>query len=280
MLIYSETPEEYHTKNDLVSFHRMLDYEISPGWFFQRHVARTAPAMEQTDDMLMGSVFHCMALEESKLEDRYSVVPKGTKETSEIWQAAVAEGKQPVRAQIYEAAEKMMDALETNDEALALLAGGHPELTIRHDHFADHVFGVQGRTDYIDLTSHRIVDLKKCADLDKFEREIFNRNYYRQGAFYRMLYELETGFPSSFYLIAAESNVPYRVRIFELDALLLDTGHQTNLAVLKRLDESYRMNRWDLHPEKKTITAPAWLLPPDPFVELLTQDNFAVAQKI
>jgi len=115
-----------------------------------------------------------------------------------------------------------------NPDATRLLTGGHAEVSL----FArekNHGYLLKGRLDYLRLDSDGapyIVDLKTTTDASTpaLSRELLNRRYHVQFAFYRRLVEL-VGYPRpDVFVIALEKGDLPRCQVRQIAAQALDLG--------------------------------------------------------
>lgn len=124
-------------------------------------------------------------------------------------------------------------------------AGNIPELSLFSDY---HGQAVKARLDMYDPRAFRIVDLKTCqsAEPDAFARDCEARGYLLQAAHYLNVARLCGLAADSFRFIAASTNAPYEVAVYDFD-----DHHPAWEAVNARLHELYdlhakcvRLNKW------------------------------------
>ena len=88
-------------------------------------------------------------------------------------------------------------------------------------------FQVKGKIDsyYAHSEGLDLIDLKTCADLDKFAYDFHKFGYHMQMAFYGELLEQATGEPVKNYsVIAVETKEPYRSKKFDIELKAIEQG--------------------------------------------------------
>lgn len=107
--------------------------------------------------------------------------------------------------------------------------------------------GLKGRADGMSLSAGIIVDFKSCADCrpSTFEREILDREYYRQGAMY-LRAARALGLPcDKFVFLAQEKSPPYAIGVYCLSATKVAKGEAEIDSILERLRKAGESNVWD-----------------------------------
>ncbi len=242
---------EYKAAN-AITYHGLRMHEQCPLLYYQKRVARTAPDETPSDAMRVGAAAHCLILEGDEAYAKgYAVMPDGldrrTKEGKAIYAELEASGKTVLKASDNILIERMALAVESNADAAKLLSTGWPEVTIRDN---GGPVWVQGRLDWM-TAADDIVDLKTCADLGDFARDIERHGYYRQLAFYQrmLVHERAGGHVPACYIIAVEKQAPYRCRTYKLTPGILDIGRAENTRGMQTLLDSYATNCWPGMPD-------------------------------
>jgi hypothetical protein len=129
----------------------------------------------------------------------------------------------------------MANAVKRHDEAKRLLSFGWPELVIRLD-----MGGVlcQIRMDWFthnNFHDNAIIDLKTTEDMTWFESDARRYGYTNQLAFYRDVFQAQTGEPVMIKVIALEKKFPFRVGLWELPNEVLDAYSNENALILESL---------------------------------------------
>ena len=94
-----------------------------------------------------------------------------------------------------------------------------------------------------------------------FQREIWDRKYYRQGALYLEGLNRSGIACESFCLIVVEKVPPYLVCVYEISDEILAIGREENAASLKVWKSCVDTGIWPGYsPEIQTIGIPSWAL--------------------
>lgn len=114
----------------------------------------------------------------------------------------------------YDLIDTMNQAIHAHKAAVDLLASGIAEATVRAEWFG---LPVQSRLDWFDPERGVLVDLKTCADIDRFGFDIRDFGYTHQLAFYDRILHF-AGYTDEIRccLVAVEKKEPYRVAVYEL----------------------------------------------------------------
>lgn len=254
--------EEYHaaTKaNEYTTSHRLHLFRRCPALYI-KHV--NGEIVEgDTAAFIMGRATHTAVIEgEAKFAEEYIVAdgpenPKTGKpygrETKAFKEWAELQARPVISTEDYALMAKMRDAVQAHPIAADLLATGYAETTVRAVWDGE---PVQARPDWFDPARGVLVDLKTCADVDRFPFDVRDFGYVPQLAFYKRVLELAgyTGPTIRAYLIAVEKKEPHRVAVAEICALTLNDGNVAeagkygagNATVLHELQECRAANRW------------------------------------
>ena len=139
--------------------------------------------------------------------------------------------------------------------AAPYLEKGRAEGTIRVPDFCG--LPCQIRIDWFN-PERGIVDLKTCADLDRFVWDAKDYGYVHQLAFYRQV--LAAAFPQAagapVHIVAVEKQAPYRCGVWEIDSFSLGKAAGENVAALGQLAVSLADGgRWPtLYETIRTLT--------------------------
>lgn len=184
--------------------------------------------------------------------------------TTQAYQKWAAEQSKPViSTEDFGIIEKMSAAVHSHPLASNLLASGFAEGTVRTDWDGE---PVQARMDWFDPERKILLDLKTCADVDRFEWDIRDYGYVAQLAFYAHLVELAGG-PAltslKAYLVAVEKKEPFRVAVYFVTASTLENAHlfhmgnefwrNDNSAMMAELKECRATGVWPTRFEKQII---------------------------
>ena len=109
----------------------------------------------------------------------------------------------------------MSEAVHAHKLAANIISQGMAEMTVRAEWSGEKV---QSRLDWLDVELNVLVDLKTCADLDRFRFDIRDFGYVHQMAFYHNALKLAGHDTEGMrhYLIAVEKKEPFRVGVVEI----------------------------------------------------------------
>jgi exodeoxyribonuclease VIII len=163
---------------------------------------------------------------------------------------------------------RMRDAVAEHRAAQAMLMnGGHAELSVLFNHVLNPKDGeptrelpCKARLDYY-TPGGPLVDLKTTQNAapKAFQREIWERGYYRQLAFYRYALHGRGFGVGPAVIIAAEKWPPYAVAVYELAESALKAGRHEVRNLLPRYAECERTGQWPAYPEEvQELELPHW----------------------
>lgn len=215
----------YHKGGDYISNSCMKLYNRGPDILHQTRLG----LLEQpkTDAMRLGTISHSIILER---RDEYSLIPSEFAISTGLSKKkpAVAWGAQQTLPLITSAELQML-------ELMAHSVGSHDYV---QSIFDGAIFERVGRTrdgvklqckmDIVNVGKNILADLKTCQNIDDFEKDIRNRKYAYQLAFYRKVYWKLFGECPDCYLIAVEKQAPYRTAVFHITEQAL-TAQEYNL---------------------------------------------------
>ena len=191
----------------------------------------------RTEPMILGSAFHCLALEKEKFEARYYVfdlseMPEPEKDfrtnVNREWrdeQIAIAGDKEVINTDQLEVCKNGIQALYKNDEAVKYIQSGiefESELTWKSNGLE--FYGIR------DIVGDDFIcDLKFVNNADPFvfQKNLLRDGVYRQGGMYLdgELGGKYTGDPhKNVIFIAVESSPPYGVSVHQLDVEVIGFG--------------------------------------------------------
>lgn len=269
-IYYDISNEAYHA-GDGVSKSQLDMVALSPAllpW------SKAAPVDEEKTKALdMGTALHCILLEPAEFDKRFIVAPEFNRRTTA--------GKEDEAAFLRDVAGMGMTVMTNEqgrklnimrDSAMAhpaarwmLEADGYSEASM---YWTDPETGelCRIRPDRY-LSQHPvIVDVKKVADMERFSRHVEEFRYHVQDAMYREGFKQVTGESPGFFFIAVSETIDcgrYPVRVFELDAQDIDTGHALFRRDLNTYHECRINNEWG---GVETIKRPEWARKQDAFL--------------
>lgn len=221
---YDLPNEEYHSgpgisKSGLDSIAR------NPASFIWQ---QNAPVNEDKLQALdMGTAIHCLLLEPDEFEDRFIIAPEfnrrtkqGKEDEAAFLKQCADSGKIIMTKEEGDALRLMAGSVNAHPTASALLsAEGVSEVSI---YWTDDETGelCRIRPDRMIPEHHIIIDVKKVADIDRFERHAEEFRYHVQDAMYSEGYYRHFGVWPKFYFLLVSSSISagrYPVDVVELD---------------------------------------------------------------
>lgn len=213
---------------------------------------------EETPALQFGNKYHSLILEPEEFESTYCVMPnyaampenrtgKGGASTS--WATTFAKtskdnfiadaeenGQQVITRDEYDKGLRMVESIESNPVACALVNNGEKEVTL----FGE-INGVPCRS-RLDICGSYIADIKgtQNASAHRFGTSAANLHYTFKLAFYRELYRQNFGFQPSVYLIAVETKGDFECAVYQVGDEQLDD---------KYLDVQMMVNKYKLSKE-------------------------------
>lgn len=192
-----------------------------------------------------------------------------TKAAKEERDAAYTEGRIPLLTKEVEDIRAMHSVVWRDTLGARAFSGGKAEQSLV---WRDEEFGIwcRLRPDYMPNNAARIFDYKTAADGSPaaFMKDIYNRGYHQQAAWYLDGYEAVTKQrPREFWFVVQEKTAPFLLSFYHMDELSLEIGRTLNRQAKGIFAWCLRNNRWPgYQPEVdgKTrffITSPpAWMV--------------------
>ena len=226
-------------------------------------------ADEQTEAMLIGSAFHCLALEPDQFGSRYHIMENsGNSSAAKKEKAdALEAGKEILTRAQYEKVSVLIPGLRSHKTISLFL--DHPlarkEISIFWEEELDGVvIPCKARPDLV-VTSRQgalILDLKSInsANPATLPKTIYDRGYHRQAWWYmRALVKAELN-PSGFYLGMVEKTPPYLPALVQIDNNAIEQGGRECLRAMGIYVDCVRSGSWPGYSEKViTIDLPDWI---------------------
>lgn len=261
---------EYHAatqRGEYLSSHMLMDFMKCPLTYKQKLDGLIQT--ERTEAMFLGSAAHKLILEgeeafaaaytvsdgpvNPKTGETYGKLTKAYKDWLAIQPSPVVSSKD------YALFKNMRQMVWKNDGAAELLTQGLPERVVRWD--IREGVQAQARMDWVDPEHGLLVDLKTCADLDKFERDAVQMEYITQLAFYRMGCEANGVHIYGTYIIAVEKQAPYRCGVWTIDADSIQHETARILNAVLDLKMAKYCDKWDTGYEAaRLLKLPEWAM--------------------
>lgn len=227
------------------------------------HYRYSAPR-EPSRAMSIGTAIHTALLEPDRFATEYLLLRDvKDRRASEYKQAIkVHDAEQVLVASEADKVAGMQESVYSQPGASeALKAGGFRELSAFVE---DPETGVLLRCRYDLIDAFGLAtDLKKTrsAAPEEFARSIYNYRYHVQDAMYSHVYELITGEPLAFQILAVEEEAPHCAMLYTLDEESKRIGFEEYRRDLELYAECERTGEWCGYPDPvQTISLPGWAL--------------------
>lgn len=249
-IVRGESIDDYHA-HPAVSSSGLHDFVTrGPRFFAARYVTNRRREPNQTEAMLFGQAFEDMLQRPREWSSLYAVKPAGMKFSTKEGKAWKESCKLPVLAEEdVEKMREMVESIEENETALALMRASEQQVTLRSDSWSP-IPGLQSRPDYFSSDGCLesgfqpfTLDLKSTIILNKLTsgRGVIQHGYHRQAAIAR---ELMPTSLSRHFLLAVEKCTPHRCQVIEVGCDWLDAGWRWCEAALARLAKCYETGEW------------------------------------
>lgn len=191
---------------------------------------------EPSTAMKRGTLVHSLILEPEKFEKEFAVAPKFDRRTT-IGKQAAADFEQANAGKIivdedqYELAKRVSAAVHERVD----LSAGEAEVTMLSE-----LYGVPCKARIDLLKGSTIYDIKTCQDAgpEAFSRQIAQFKYHLQAAHYAALYKEIVGWElEQFVFVAVETEAPFEVACYTLDAKALQSGR----ILMERAAKAYKI---------------------------------------
>lgn len=230
-IYYDILNEDYHHGLG-VSKSQLDDIAVSPAFYKWK---KNAPIdTEKLKALDMGTALHCLLLEPNEFSNRFIEAPEfnrrsndGKKEEREFLKECEKTGKIVMDYEQHRKLKIMRESALAHHAARYFLeADGHCEASIYWtDSDTDELCRV--RPDKILTQQPVIIDVKKVADMSRFDRHIEEFRYHVQNAMYQEGYLRHFGESPVFLFIAVSETIDcarYPVHVYELDSSDIDVG--------------------------------------------------------
>lgn len=213
-----------------------------------------------TAALSMGRAIHVAVLEPAEFGAAYREKPADVDyrtKSGKAWRdEATARGVEIITPEQSDTIVQCCESIASHADASALLSGTRREETIRWT-----VDGVacKGRVDAVN--AERVVDLKTCRDLGKFERDAASFCYHGQLAWYLdgAIAAKATDPDAVPYIVAVETSEPYDCAAFRLSETVIDAGRYLWRSYLDRWVACRDADLWPgRHPSLEVLDLPPW----------------------
>lgn len=225
---------------------------------------------EPTPALIFGQMVHKLVLEPETFENEFVIMPecdRRTKEGKAQWFDFLqgAGDRTPIKAEDYEKALGMRNALMENDLIAKLLSGKHEVPLFWTDELTGEVCKV--RLDCFTPLSNGavVIDYKTTSDAstESFMRSAINYGYDFQAAMYSEAVKRTMNKDVVFYFIAQEKEPPYAFNVLAADDRLVRRGYDTFRELLGVYHECKVSGNWygymGIDNQINLLELPAWL---------------------
>lgn len=261
-IYYNISNEDYH--HGLGISKSQLDLiDESPADFIWH---RDAPVdNEKIKALDFGTALHCLLLEPDKFQKRFRIAPEvnrrtnaGKEQEKEFLEMCEKENITPITNEDNRKLSLMKDSAMAHPIARwCLEAKGIAESSI---YWKDKDTDIlcRCRPDKLIEEHHWLVDVKSTADIQKFERSMYEYRYHVQDSFYSDGYKSLTGEMPVFVFLAVSTAINcgrYPVRVFVLDEQAKSVGRITYKQNLFTYAECLKTDEWA---GIRTLSLPSW----------------------
>lgn len=240
----------YHDPDGRLSNSMLGVLADSPKKFKATYIDRTLKR-EETKQMRIGLLTHCITLEMDLFADRYAIAPevdRRTKLGKEAWQQFqdyAALGRSIVDLGEYETAERCSNAILAHPELAAVYRRDDNVIEERID-FEWYDVPCKAKPDLLNVGLGVIIDVKTTQDAspDAFARSVEKFGYHRQAAFYREAAKQRYGKDFRFLFAVVSTNAPHDVAVYELDERSLEIGRGEVHSLLHVYKLLLQSNTW------------------------------------
>lgn len=266
-LVFDLPPEQYHV--------RTLG-EVSNSGIKQalRSAAHYKAWIETPDDndtptLAFGRAFHCALLEPKRFATAYAVPPdfgdlrtKAGKAARDAWHASNPR-VETIPQEDMDRITGMLRAVHAHPWARRAVQDGSSEVTCR---WIDAETGLpcKARADYfVQGRAPYVLDVKTTLDAspEEFTRSIAKYGYHIQHAHYCEGWR-NAGIPlSNYLLLAVESQAPYAVALYHIDAEAEQRGYDLRSKGIQRIAHGMQTGEWPAYTNDITrLSLPRWAL--------------------
>ena len=224
---------------------------------------RAETPLEETEQMLLGTLIHAMVLEPEEVPRRFvraEDADRRTKVGKEAWAKLLEQAgdRRLIQSGTWDLAVRVTESVCTDLASFMLIEQCRSGMIEVPLFWESNGVSCKGRPDAV-LSDGTIVDLKTTSDCDpkKYRNELFRRYYHTQAAFYRRGLMSNGGGWRSHIIVAVETTAPYAVGVYRLGSQVVDSA---DLKIREWLDvyrECVATDRWPGYGFHEIVT-PHW----------------------
>ena len=259
-------PEEYHARKALsnTGISKLLDCPAKfKAWL-------DGGQDEQTEAMLIGSAFHCLALEPGRFRVSYHVmVNSGTTKAANDERAQARQEGKTILNKDQSALVTSLAAGLMKHKVIAKRLNSHTaqkELSIFWTEEVDG-FSIPCKArldlfDYIDRFGTVGIDLKSMQNAApaSLSKTINDRGYHRQAWWYLRALNQAGHFPAGFFLATVEKSAPYLASFIRIKDEAIEKGGRECAQALTLFSECAKANHWPGYSQEIIeVDLPDWI---------------------
>lgn len=268
--IYTDlSNKDYHADKASLSRTSIKDFHRNPRYYWAMHLNTNRPEKLATRDMILGSAFHTLVLEEDKFNYEYLVEPPKVllkdvgREKYDEYKSFCEELSKSncviLTQEEYFNLLQMKISINKSLNVMELINGGEIEKSFFWQD-ENSKFIVKARPDV--LHDNMIVDLKTINDasVQSFQRGMVDGWYHVQGAMIRdAVRTLEGREINTVINICVEKKYPYCIGVYIIDEAALDHGEEMYKSVLLNMKSCIIQDQFeDFKPQ--IVGLPKWAL--------------------
>lgn len=251
--------KSYHA-HPAVSRSALMQFIVSP---YHYQYAKNNPELkEATDDMVIGSMVHCLVLEPHKFDDEFFVMPElnlRTKDGKAERDSLMLEhkGKTVIKRELFDKASLIAGGVLSDADAMELFS----DAKIEHSIFFEHE-GVACKVRPDAWLGGIVSDLKTIRDRatpHACRNACASGGYFIQAGMISLAMKSIGQELEQFVLVFVEKTAPFSVAIHPLAQSAISNAEDIITALLRKLKGCMDNNDWQGY-EIQEIDIPAWYL--------------------
>ena len=260
---------DYHLLDKYYSSSQLKYIHATSGEHFKaKYIDKKLESKEQTKQMLLGSLVHCMVITPGMFEKEFALMPdlnlrtnegKATKEKFLMENP----GKSIINDEMLKDAQCMRSAIDENEKAKDLLAFCLNEVSLFWTCPYSNL-NFKARVDA--MSAKHFVELKtaRSASPEIFPGSAHNLDYDLSLAHYHEGIKQVLSVDATAYFVAVENELPYVVQCYKASEAMMTLGHTKWLGAVDKLSAGFKYQKWSGYfgelDEIPEISPPAWAM--------------------
>lgn len=255
---------KYHAARDFYSSSDLKFIAKSSPYHFKTMRDTGIGAVKQSEDMIFGSMVHCLLLTPGLFDSEFYVCPtvdRRTKAGKEIYDGAMSMAgvRTVVNSELYDRARDCVERVQQNKQAMELLIS----CTNESSYFWKCAYsGLDFRARVDAVSADYMIEVKtsRSASPSAFERQAYNMFYDISAAHYLEGINAVSGTrPSRVYFIVIENEFPYVSQVYLATDSFLEMGHARWLETVNKLSDARSSDKWPGYGEwVLELSCPKW----------------------